>query len=81
MEPRKVLEIIGRTAEALGFAHKQGIVHRDIKPANLMYDPGTDTLKITDFGIARLSGAAARGPALCSAPRPSCLPNSSKDEL
>jgi serine/threonine-protein kinase len=59
MEPRKVLEIIGRTAEALGFAHKQGVVHRDIKPANLMYDPSTDTLKITDFGIARLSGAGS----------------------
>ena len=59
MEPRKVLEIIGRTAEALGFAHKQQVVHRDIKPANLMYDPATDLLKITDFGIARLTGAGS----------------------
>jgi eukaryotic-like serine/threonine-protein kinase len=59
LEPRKVLELIGRTAEALGFAHKQQVVHRDIKPANLMYDPGTDVLKITDFGIARLSGAGS----------------------
>ena len=59
MEPRKVLEIIGRTAEALGFAHKQGVVHRDIKPANLMYDPSTDVLKITDFGIARLTGTGS----------------------
>jgi hypothetical protein len=59
MEPRKVLEVIGRTAEALGFAHKQQVVHRDIKPANLMYDPATDILKITDFGIARLSGAGS----------------------
>jgi eukaryotic-like serine/threonine-protein kinase len=59
LEPRKVLEIIGRTAEALGFAHKQQVVHRDIKPANLMYDPSTDVLKITDFGIARLSGAGS----------------------
>ena len=59
MEPRKVMEIIGRTAEALGFAHKQQVVHRDIKPANLMYDPSTDILKITDFGIARLSGAGS----------------------
>jgi eukaryotic-like serine/threonine-protein kinase len=59
LEPRKVLEIIGRTAEALGFAHKQGVVHRDIKPANLMYDPSTDVLKITDFGIARLTGAGS----------------------
>ena len=55
MEPRKLLEIIARTADALGFAHKQQVVHRDIKPANLMYDPSTDILKITDFGIARLS--------------------------
>ena len=59
LEPRKVLGIIGRTADALGFAHKQQVVHRDIKPANLMYDPSTDILKITDFGIARLSGAGS----------------------
>jgi hypothetical protein len=59
MEPRKVLEIVARTAEALGFAHKQQVVHRDIKPANLMYDPSTDVLKITDFGIARLTGAGS----------------------
>ncbi|HLZ98005.1 MAG TPA: serine/threonine-protein kinase [Steroidobacteraceae bacterium] len=59
LEPRKVLEVIGRTAEALGFAHKQQVVHRDIKPANLMYDASTDVLKITDFGIARLSGAGS----------------------
>jgi serine/threonine-protein kinase len=59
LEPRKVLEVIGRTAEALGFAHKQQVVHRDIKPANLMFDPSTDVLKITDFGIARLTGAGS----------------------
>ena len=59
MEPRKVMEVIGRTADALGFAHKQQVVHRDIKPANLMYDSSTDILKITDFGIARLSGAGS----------------------
>jgi serine/threonine-protein kinase len=59
LEPRKVLELAARTAEALGFAHKQQVVHRDIKPANLMYDPGTEVLKITDFGIARLSGAGS----------------------
>src|SRR6202522_2047426 len=59
LEPRKVLEIIARTADALGFAHKQQVVHRDIKPANLMFDPATDILKITDFGIARLLGAGS----------------------
>jgi len=59
LEPRKVLDLIGRTANALGFAHKQQVVHRDIKPANLMYDAATDVLKITDFGIARLTGAGS----------------------
>jgi serine/threonine protein kinase len=81
LEPRKVLEVIGRTAEALGFAHKQQVVHRDIKPANLMYDPSTDVLKITDFGIARSPAPAARARASCSARHPSCRPNSSRDEL
>jgi serine/threonine-protein kinase len=59
LEPRKVLELGTRTADALGFAHKQQVVHRDIKPANLMYDPATDVLKITDFGIARITGAGS----------------------
>jgi serine/threonine-protein kinase len=59
LEPRKVLDLASRTAAALGFAHKQQVVHRDIKPANLMYDAGTDILKITDFGIARLTGAGS----------------------
>ncbi len=59
LEPRKVLELMARTADALGFAHKQQVVHRDIKPANLMYDPAADVLKITDFGIARLAGAGS----------------------
>src|ERR1700722_7377818 len=57
IEPRKVLDLVARTAQALGFAHKQQVVHRDIKPANIMYDPSADVLKITDFGIARLTGA------------------------
>jgi hypothetical protein len=59
LEPRKVLDLASRTAAALGFAHKQQVVHRDIKPANIMFDATTDVLKITDFGIARLSGAGS----------------------
>jgi len=49
-----VLELLARTAEALHYAHGHDVVHRDIKPANIMYDSTSDTLKITDFGIARL---------------------------
>ena len=59
LDPRKVVELARRTADALGFAHKQQVVHRDIKPANLMYDSATDVLKITDFGIARLTGSGS----------------------
>jgi len=54
----KVVSIVARAAEALGYAHKQGVVHRDIKPANLMYHPDSDTLKVTDFGIARLTDSS-----------------------
>jgi hypothetical protein len=41
-------------AEALDFAHRHGVVHRDVKPANIMIEPG-DRVKVTDFGIARMS--------------------------
>ncbi len=54
----KVVSIIARAAEALGYAHRQNVVHRDVKPANLMYHPETDTLKVTDFGIARLTDSS-----------------------
>jgi serine/threonine-protein kinase len=43
------------TADALDYAHNQGVIHRDIKPANLLYNPKEDLLKISDFGVARLT--------------------------
>lgn len=55
LPPRNVMTLVARTAEALHYAHRQNVVHRDIKPANIMFDPDTDELKITDFGIARLT--------------------------
>jgi eukaryotic-like serine/threonine-protein kinase len=49
------IEIIARLAGALNYAHEQSVVHRDIKPANIMFDAAGGELKITDFGIARLT--------------------------
>lgn len=54
----QVLSIVARVAEALAYAHKQNVVHRDIKPANIMYEPATDTVKVTDFGIARITDSS-----------------------
>jgi serine/threonine-protein kinase len=54
LPPLLVLELIAQTAEALHYAHQQNVVHRDIKPANIMYDSVWDSVKIADFGIARL---------------------------
>ncbi len=58
LPPEKTVSIIARAADALGYAHREGVVHRDVKPANLMYHPESDTLKVTDFGIARLTASS-----------------------
>jgi len=53
-----VLGIGERVALALDYAHRQNVVHRDIKPANIMYDPLSDSVKVTDFGIARITDSS-----------------------
>lgn len=52
------LDIVGHVADALDYAHAQDVVHRDIKPANIMYDEDSDTVKVTDFGIARITASS-----------------------
>jgi tRNA A-37 threonylcarbamoyl transferase component Bud32 len=58
MEIPRIISIVERAAEGLDFAHRQNVVHRDIKPANIMYEPESDTVKITDFGIARITDSS-----------------------
>ncbi len=52
-----VLTVGKQLCRALEVAHEQGIIHRDIKPQNLIIEP-SGTLKVMDFGIARLATRA-----------------------
>ena len=55
LPPRTVLAIAAEVASALEYAHERNVVHRDIKPSNIIYDAKTDSVKVTDFGIAFLA--------------------------
>jgi len=54
----KVLKIVILAAEALDYAHAENVVHRDIKPANIMYEADSESVKLTDFGIARITDSS-----------------------
>jgi len=54
----KVIDIVAKVADALDYAHAQNVVHRDIKPANIMYEADSEIVKVTDFGIARITDSS-----------------------
>ncbi len=71
LAPRQAAQLIVELADAVQYAHSQGVLHRDIKPSNVLMDPlasgalsGDDALdrelsavpKLVDFGLARLEG-------------------------
>lgn len=52
---RETLIIALQLAKALDYAHKSGVVHRDIKPDNIIVLPDGESIKVADFGIARMN--------------------------
>jgi WD40 repeat protein len=56
----RVLEVLLRVCEAVGYAHARGVVHRDLKPDNVMVGPFGETY-VMDWGLARLCGDSRGG--------------------
>jgi tRNA A-37 threonylcarbamoyl transferase component Bud32 len=52
---RRAAEVVRRLADALGYAHRQGIVHRDVKPENVLVDQAGEP-HVLDFGLAARAG-------------------------
>lgn len=53
LTPRAALDIMGPVLQALGAAHRGGIIHRDVKPENVILREDDGTVKVADFGLAR----------------------------
>ncbi|MDR0782593.1 MAG: serine/threonine protein kinase, partial [Propionibacteriaceae bacterium] len=54
MPPLQAMEIVMGVLSGLKYAHKRQVIHRDIKPTNVMIENDTNTVKLIDFGIARV---------------------------
>jgi response regulator RpfG family c-di-GMP phosphodiesterase len=61
LSAHRACDLFRQVAEALGEAHRHGLVHRDVKPSNILVTPDWQA-RVLDFGLARLPGGTVTGP-------------------